>query len=108
MFDYMTHAQSVQQIDDALTQDFTILLLSAPWCGDCRFADMFMVEVMYNHPEINFFYVNRDDYIDFCQVLDIMGIPSFVAYKKGKEVSRFVSRFRKTKEEVEEFIASIQ
>ena len=45
--------------------------------------------------------------IDLCKELDIMGIPSFVAFENGKETGRFVSKLRKTKEEIEQFIDSL-
>ena len=42
-----------------------------------------------------------------CQELDILGIPSFVAFDQGKEIGRFVSKLRKTKEEIIDFIDSL-
>jgi thioredoxin H1 len=36
-----------------------------------------------------------------------MGIPSFVAYRNNKEASRFVSKFSKTQQEVEDFLSNI-
>ena len=38
--------------------------------------------------------------IDLCVDLEILGIPSFIAYDKGEELSRFVSKLRKTKPEI--------
>lgn len=108
MYSYIKQATTAQEIDVAINQDeITVLLFSAPWCGDCVFADTFMENVVNKYSNVNFLYVNRDDFIDFCQVLGIMGIPSFVAYKQGKEIGRFVSRLRKTEQEVCDFIDSI-
>ena len=45
--------------------------------------------------------------LDLCIELKILGIPSFVAYDKGEELGRFVSKLRKTEEEVQSFIDSI-
>ena len=39
--------------------------------------------------------------------LQIMGIPSFVAYSKGEEIARFVSRLRKTKDEIDTFLSEL-
>jgi len=36
--------------------------------------------------------------------LDIFGIPSFIAYENGIEIGRFVSKLRKTKNEIESFL----
>ena len=52
-------------------------------------------------------YINRDDMLDLCIELKILGIPSFIAYDKGQELGRLVSKLRKTEEEVQSFIDSI-
>ncbi|EAC6938414.1 thiol reductase thioredoxin, partial [Listeria monocytogenes] len=39
--------------------------------------------------------------------LAIFGIPSFLAFEDGEEVGRFVSKDRKTKEEINDFLAAI-
>ncbi|MCY7914757.1 thioredoxin family protein, partial [Bacillus haynesii] len=43
-------------------------------------------------------------FIDTCAEWDIFGIPSFLVFKEGNEISRFVSKDRKTKEEIEQFL----
>ncbi len=48
--------------------------------------------------------IDRDDFIDLCVALDVFGIPSFLAYDKGNEVGRFVSKDRKTQQEIEAFL----
>jgi hypothetical protein len=35
-----------------------------------------------------------------------MGIPSFVAYVEGKELTRYVNKLRKSREEIEHFLQS--
>ncbi|MCI3987463.1 thiol reductase thioredoxin, partial [Bacillus vallismortis] len=35
---------------------------------------------------------------------EIYGIPSFVVFNEGKELNRIVSKDRKTKEEIEQFL----
>lgn len=35
---------------------------------------------------------------------DVLGIPSFVCFRSGKEISRFVSTLRKTKDEIKTFL----
>lgn len=39
--------------------------------------------------------------------MNILGIPSFVAYQDGQEIGRLVSKDRKTKEEVVSFLKSL-
>jgi hypothetical protein len=52
--------------------------------------------------------LDRDQFIDLCQQVDVYGIPSFIAYENGKELGRFVSKDRKTQEEIEAFISGLK
>ncbi len=48
--------------------------------------------------------VDRDEMPDLCDELNILGIPSFIAFRNGQELVRFVSKLRKTREEIEQFL----
>lgn len=85
----------------------TIFFFTADWCGDCSFIKPIMPKIIDNHPDIQFVEIDRDKFIDLCSDLAIFGIPSFVAFEKGEEIGRFVSKDRKTEEEVEAFIATL-
>ena len=39
--------------------------------------------------------------------MGVFGIPSFIAFKDGKEIGRFVNKDRKTKQQVEDFITGL-
>ena len=84
-----------------------VFVFSAPWCPDCVMLDRFFEDTVNKFNDIKFVYVNRDDFSEITEALDVMGIPSFVAYKNNKEVSRFVSKFSKTQQEVEDFLSNI-
>ncbi|WP_239254903.1 thioredoxin family protein [Listeria ilorinensis] len=85
----------------------TVFMFSAEWCGDCRFIDPFLPEIEAENEDFYFYYVDRDAYIDLCAELSIFGIPSFVAFEDGEEIGRFVSKDRKTKEEINDFLAAL-
>ena len=53
---------------------------------------------------IDFIEIDRDDLPDLCSELNILGIPSFIAFREGKELIRFVSKLRKSREEIEQFL----
>ncbi|MBO8156521.1 MAG: thioredoxin family protein [Bacillaceae bacterium] len=99
---------TTEELESLIQNGKTILLFSANWCPDCRFIDPFMPEIEEKYNEFQFVYVDRDDFIDLCQKLDVFGIPSFIAFENGKEVGRFVSKDRKTREEIEEFLMGLQ
>lgn len=85
----------------------SIILFTASWCPDCLFIKPFIGEVVEKFSQFTFYVIDRDEMIDLCKELDILGIPSFIGYENGQETGRFVSKFRKTREEIEEFIQSL-
>ncbi|SDN03704.1 thioredoxin family protein [Sediminibacillus halophilus] len=84
-----------------------IFMFSADWCPDCRVIEPILPEIEAEYKEYTFIYVDRDKFIDLCAELDIFGIPSFLAFDQGEEIGRFVSKDRKTKEEIETFIEKL-
>lgn len=104
----METLQTAEQFNDFKQQPATIFVFSADWCKDCVFIKPFMPEVEQKFSDYTFVYVNRDTFIDLCIDNDIFGIPSFLAYKNGEEVGRFVSKDQKTQEEIEKFILNLK
>ncbi|AXN37912.1 thioredoxin family protein [Peribacillus butanolivorans] len=103
----MENLQTLEQYDVLKNEGKHIFLFSATWCGDCRVIEPIMPEIEAKFPEFTFIYVDRDKYIDVCVANDVFGIPSFIAYDNGKELGRFVSKDRKTQEQIEEFIQAL-
>lgn len=89
------------------TEEKSIILFTATWCPDCIFIKPFIGEIVDKYNQFHFYVIDRDEMIDLCKKLDILGIPSFVAFENGKETGRFVSKLRKTREEIEQFIESL-
>lgn len=85
-------------------QNQSMLVFSTTWCPDCHFLKTFIDDLVKDNPKWSFYYIDRDKMTDLCIDLDIMGIPSFVAYNEGYEVGRFVSKLRKTQAEIQAFI----
>lgn len=100
----MKKLENIDQYQEIIKNGKTILMFSADWCPDCRFIDPFLPEIESSFSDYTFYYVDRDEFIDLCSSLNVFGIPSFLAYKDGNETGRFVSKDRKTKEEIEQFI----
>jgi thiol-disulfide isomerase/thioredoxin len=104
----MKKLESYEQFSELRDNGKHIFLFSADWCGDCRFIEPFMPEVEAKFTDYTFVYTDRDQFIDLCAELDIFGIPSFIAYENGAELGRFVSKDRKTQEEIENFISGLK
>ncbi|MGN1343861.1 MAG: thioredoxin family protein [Traorella sp.] len=85
-----------------------VFVFSASWCPDCVFIQPFMPQIISKYKDFEFIYVDRDQYIDLCIDLEVLGIPSFIVYENGKEKGRFVSKFRKSQQEIEEFLGELK
>lgn len=99
-----------EEMFDEIIQDekMTVLVFSANWCPDCTFIQPFMPNLIKRYADYRFVYVDRDQFVDLCVQLNVLGIPSFVAYKQGQEVNRLVSKFRKTEKEIDAFLGGLQ
>ncbi|MEH7106359.1 MULTISPECIES: thioredoxin family protein [Bacillaceae] len=104
----MKHLESMEQFEQLRENGKTIFMFSADWCRDCRFIEPFMPEIEAKYQDYTFIHIDRDQYIDLCQQLDVFGIPSFIAFENGKELGRFVSKDQKTQEEIETFITGLK
>ena len=77
------------------------------WCSDCRFIKPAMPEIEKDFSDYEFVAVDRDKNLEVAQEMGVFGIPSFIAFKDGKEIGRFVNKDRKTKQQVEDFITGL-
>ena len=95
------------QLIETIGNGKVVLFFTADWCPDCRFLDPFMPQIEKDFPNDKFYKIDRDGSIDIAKKLNIMGIPSFVVYQDGKEIGRLVNKDRKTKQQVEDFLRSL-
>lgn len=100
----MKHLESEKQLKEIIESGKTILMFSADWCPDCRVIEPILPEIEEKFSNYTFIYVDRDKFIDVCSQYDVFGIPSFIGFNDGDEVGRFVSKDRKSQEEIETFI----
>lgn len=102
----MQSIQSVEQYNEVIQKSApSVLVFSADWCSDCRYLDTYVDEVIDEYKgRLEFYAVDRDEQAELCESLDVLGIPSFIVFQNGKEVSRFVNGKRKFKPEVLEFL----
>ena len=100
----MKSLQSKEMYLDEIKEGLSVVMFSANWCPDCVVIEPVLPEIEEKFSEFTFYFADRDQLIDLCAELDIFGIPSFIAYKDGKELDRFVSKERKTPEQIENFL----
>ncbi|HLR02408.1 MAG TPA: thioredoxin family protein [Virgibacillus sp.] len=99
--------QTKEEWSKMIKEQNTVALFTADWCPDCRVIEPDLAEIEATFPLYTFVTVDRDDFMDIAQENDVMGIPSFIAFHQGKEVGRFVSKDRKTKEEIMTFLKGL-
>ena len=104
----MKNLETVEQFNELRNNGKHIFMFSADWCGDCRFIDPFLPDIEANYNEYTFVHIDRDQFIDLCVELNVFGIPSFIAFEEGRELGRFVSKDRKTQEDIEQFLDGLK
>ncbi|WP_374705446.1 thioredoxin family protein [Oceanobacillus sp. J11TS1] len=104
----MKELRSKEQFNEYIQEGPVVFLFTAGWCPDCRVIEPVLPEIEEAYAQFEFVEVNRDNFIELCQEHDIYGIPSFLAFEKGEELGRFVSKDRKTKEEIESFLDGLK
>jgi thiol-disulfide isomerase/thioredoxin len=103
----MENIKSIEQFRETIKTGVTVAVFSADWCPDCVIIKPILPEIENEYSHHKFVYVDRDELIELCQELDIFGIPSFVAFKDGEEIGRYVNKERKTKEQITAFLEEL-
>ncbi|MBF0578902.1 thioredoxin family protein [Erysipelotrichaceae bacterium RD49] len=85
-----------------------VFLWSANWCPDCLYLVPFLDQIEKDNPDFDFYKLDRDELLDEAIDQEILGIPSFTVFKNSKEIGRFVSKLRKTPQEIQEFLNSVK
>jgi thioredoxin-like negative regulator of GroEL len=95
-----------RDFQEAIAQSQTTMaVFKATWCKDCHYIEPFMPDIEKAYADrITFIELDRDEFPELCEQLNILGIPSFIAFRQGQELIRFVSKLRKTREEIEQFL----
>lgn len=103
----MRTLSSTEQFNELVNKVPVVFMFTADWCPDCRIIEPVLPEIENSFNEYTFVSVDRDEFIDLCIEKNIYGIPSFLAYADGKEIGRFVSKDRKTQQEIENFLSNL-
>lgn len=77
-----------QQFEEAIKSDkITIVKLDAPWCSACKYLHPHLVDAAKKAPEFSFARVNIDQLAKIGQQYKIVGIPTLLFFKDGKEIA---------------------
>ena len=70
----------------------------APWCGPCRIISPIVDELSNEIKDVKFVKLNVDESPDIASQYEVMGIPTLIMFKDGKEIRRIVGL--RSKEEI--------
>ena len=91
MSDGIIHLAKDTFEDEVARSDRPVLVdFWAPWCGYCRMLSPIIEEIAgENHP-FKVCKINADDASDIAARLDVMALPTLIAFKDGKPVAQRV------------------
>lgn len=97
MIEYLSN----QNLEDALTEELTIVDYFANWCGPCKMLGVELEDLNYKIIKIDV-----DTHQELAQKHGVMSIPTVEIYKNKEIVKQFIGY--KTKEEIEELLKEIK
>lgn len=105
----MEQIRTEQAFNETIAQTKpTVAVFKATWCKDCHYIEPFMPDVEAKYGDrLHFIHIDRDELPDLCDKYNVLGIPSFIGFVQGEETIRFVSKLRKTREEIEAFFDKV-
>ena len=101
----------VEQINDKnfeqTLQSHNIVVVDfyAVWCGPCKMMHPIIEELAKEHSQIKFVKLDIDDSTRLAISQNVQVVPTFVAYKQGKEINGIIGY--NTKEDFELFLKSL-
>lgn len=85
-------------------EELTVGIFTTTWCPDCKRLDMFIDEVVAEHPNKKWFIIDRDEFPEISDEQNVMGIPSLLVFKNGEKLEHLHSANAKTADAVREFL----
>lgn len=81
--------------------------IDAPWCAACKYLHPLLVQTAKQMPEITFARLNIDQLSNIAKQYNVVGIPTILFFKQGKEISHSRIEGAEAKN-VDELVAQIK
>ncbi|KAG4922630.1 hypothetical protein JHK82_051604 [Glycine max] len=72
------------------TDKLVVIDFSASWCGPCKFIEPAIHAMADKFNDVDFVKIDVDELPDVAQEFQVQAMPTFVLWKKGKEVDKVV------------------
>ncbi|NOZ81245.1 MAG: thioredoxin [DPANN group archaeon] len=100
-----------KDFDEQISKDTPLLVdFWAEWCGPCKVVGPILEELSGEYTDrLRFAKLNTEEYQEITGRFGIMGIPTMIVFRQGKEVGRLVGALPKEhlKDKIDEMLASI-
>jgi thiol-disulfide isomerase/thioredoxin len=104
----MKQVKTEQEYRDQIAQDqLTVGIFTTTWCPDCKRLNMFIDEIVAEHPDKQWFKIDRDEFPEISEEQNVMGIPSLLVFKNGEKLAHLHSANAKTADAVREFLNNL-
>ena len=85
------HITDETQLDDLKSKNSKVIVdCYAEWCGPCTMMAPKFEAWAQKYPSVKFFKVNVEEAEDLAEILNVESIPTFLFYKDGKLVDKFM------------------
>lgn len=95
---------TVTQFEQAIREGTSVFVFKKPFCAPCRQLEQFLPALKVKYAAIRFYDVDAALSPALAERLDVFGVPSLIAFHRGREIARYASRLPKPREEVERFL----
>src|SRR4051812_30074879 len=83
----MKQIMTDQEYQEQINQDqLTVGIFTTTWCPDCKRLGMFIDEITEENQDKQWFTIDRDDFPEVSEEQNVMGIPSLLVLKTGKNL----------------------
>ena len=101
----MQQVKSEEEFINQINSDqLTVEIFTTTWCPDCKRLDVFINDIIAEHPDKQWYTIDKDEFPELAEKENVMGIPSLLVYKNGEKIAHLHSANAKTPDQVREFL----
>jgi thiol-disulfide isomerase/thioredoxin len=101
----MTEIKTLEAFYQQIEQDkTTVVYFYTRWCPDCFATKIHLPRLIQEYDHYDWVQMDRDADLALAKHLNIYGIPSFLVFRAGTEIGRYVDKQRKTYDQIKAFL----